>query len=241
MPRSQRLRLLARVRRVSRMVTCAHGDTEILGFIAAILSLPKALKGVVVEAGCYKGGSTAKLSIAAKAMGRELVVFDTFEGIPANVEVHRNLCGNAIVFNKGDYSGSIEAVKANVERCGEIGVCHFIKGLFEDTMKDFDEPVAAAYLDVDLASSTRTCLKYLYPRLVAGGYLFSQDGHLLPVLQVFGDERFWRQELKCPKPDIHNFGKSTIIWLQKPAELCDGLLPAPGEAVQTHVGDSYQI
>jgi O-methyltransferase len=215
MPRSQRLRLLARVRRVSRMVTCAHGDTEILGFIAAILSLPKALKGVVVEAGCYKGGGTAKFSIAAKATGRELVVFDSFEGIPPNEEVYRNLWGNTVVFNKGHYSGSIEAVKANVTLCGEIGVCHFIKGFFEDSMKDFDKPVAAAYLDVDLASSTRTCLKYLYPRLVPGGYLFSQDGHLLPVLEVFNDERFWQRELNCPKPVLHGAGRGTILWFRK--------------------------
>ncbi len=38
----------------------------------------------------------------------------------------------------------------------------------------FKEKVAAVYIDVDLASSTRTCLNHLYPLLERGGVCFSQ-------------------------------------------------------------------
>ena len=40
-------------------------------------------EGVVVECGCYLGGSTANLSLICQAVGRELIVYDSFEGLPA--------------------------------------------------------------------------------------------------------------------------------------------------------------
>ena len=42
-------------------------------------------------------------------------------------------------------------------------------------MPDFKEAVLIAYIDVDLESSTRTSVKFLYPLLLSGGILFFQD------------------------------------------------------------------
>jgi O-methyltransferase len=51
--------------------------------------------GVVVEPGCYKGSSTAKFSLIARKAGRDLVVFDSFQGIPDNAEPHeKDMYGN---------------------------------------------------------------------------------------------------------------------------------------------------
>jgi hypothetical protein len=50
---------------------------------------------------------------------------------------------------------------------------------------------------------------------VPGGVLFSQDGHLPLVLEVFDDDDFWRRELKTWKPQIHGFGTSKLIWCRK--------------------------
>jgi O-methyltransferase len=36
----------------------------------------------VVECGTYAGGSTANLSLVCALVGRELEVFDSFEGLP---------------------------------------------------------------------------------------------------------------------------------------------------------------
>src|SRR5690606_19018518 len=52
----------------------------------AVLQAAPNEPGVLVEAGCFKGGSTAKLSLLAELAGRELVVFDSFEGLPDNDE-----------------------------------------------------------------------------------------------------------------------------------------------------------
>ena len=66
MSRTERTRLILRVRRVTWDVSCVHNDGEIMKFITAPLSLPDAISSVVLEAGCDEGGGTAKISIAAK-------------------------------------------------------------------------------------------------------------------------------------------------------------------------------
>jgi O-methyltransferase len=211
-----RLMVIMRLYRVTYNVTCEHVESEVLPAMRAILSMPYETPGAVVEAGCFKGGGTTKLSIAAKLAQRELFVFDSFEGIPANSESHENnIWGGRVRFSKGDYCSPIDEVTENVRRFGELGVCRFIKGFFEDSMPGFREPVVVAYLDVDLASSTRTCLKYVWPLLVTGGILFSQDGHLPLVIEAFEDEDFWTQELNCAKPQIHGLGTSKLIWCRK--------------------------
>jgi len=211
-----RLKLVRGIYRVSTHVRCEHSETEILSFIRALISLPSDGESCVVEAGCFKGGSTAKISLAAAVKGLELVVFDSFEGIPENSELHeKNIWGGRVGFSKGDYRGSLEEVTGNVRRFGNLERCRFVKGFFDDTMPQFRQSVVAAYLDVDLASSTRTCLSYLWPLLVPGGVLYSQDGHLPLVLEAFDDGDFWRQELKTSKPQIHGFGTSQLIWCRK--------------------------
>lgn len=196
---SQRMTLLRRMNIISSAIDCPHTQYEMLSVIKSIISSIHE-NGCVVEAGSYKGGSTAKFSIAAKMAGRELYVFDSFEGIPKNEELHgNNIFGDRVQilgnpgFPAGSYCGSIDEVKRNISQFGEIDVCRFVKGWFEDTMPKFSRPIIAAYLDVDLASSTRTCLRYLYPLMIPGGCLYSQDGHLPLVIDVFEDDAFWEK------------------------------------------------
>ena len=47
-----------------------------------LLEIPPEVEGVVVECGCYLGGSTANLSLVCEIVGRELMVYDSFEGLP---------------------------------------------------------------------------------------------------------------------------------------------------------------
>jgi len=208
--------LARRLRAITRAIDCPHTESEILSYIRTILALEPSRPGCVVEAGCYKGGSTAKFSIAAKLARRELVVFDSFEGIPRHAEDHgKNIFGKPVTFAEGEYTGSLDEVTRNVGTYGEVGACRFIKGWFKDTLPGFQEAIAAIYLDVDLAESTRTCLKYLYPLLQPGGTLYSQDGHLPLVLKVFGDDAFWRDEVGCKRPHVHGWGTSKLLRVVK--------------------------
>jgi O-methyltransferase len=216
---ARRYALARRIREISREIDCPHTESEVLSYIRTVLSLDGSIPGCVVEAGCYKGGSTAKFSLAAKIARRELVVFDSFQGIPPHSEDHgTNIFGRPVSFVEGEYYGSLEDVMRNVRTYGEVGVCRFIKGWFKDTLPRFNEPIAAIYLDVDLAESTRTCLKYLYPLLQPGGTLYSQDGHLPLVLKVFEDDAFWREEVGCKRPQVLGWGAKKLLTVVKASQ-----------------------
>jgi len=215
---ADRRTLVRRMLRVSRHVPCEHYQAEMLAVARAVFAIGSHVPGVVVEAGCYKGGSTAKLSVAANMAGRKFYVFDSFQGIPDNDEDHgRNLFGGTAAFRKGDYCGTLDEVKSNIARYGEISACEFVPGFFDQSMPGFDQPIVAAFLDVDLASSTRTCVKHLYPLLVPGGTIFSQDGHLPLVLQVLQGDDVWK-EIGHRRPELHGVGRGKLVWFQKPAE-----------------------
>ena len=186
--------------------------------MTTILTLPKDHDGVVVEAGCFKGSSTAKFSLAAEIAGRELVVFDSFQGLPEHEEQpSRTIFGKMASFTKGSYRGSLTEVVNNVNRFGRPGVCRFVEGWFQDTMPHFKERIAAAYLDVDLVASTRCCLKHLYPLLLPGAVLYSQDGHLESVVEVYRDDQFWQDEIGCSAPHVEGLGRSKLVRMIKKA------------------------
>ena len=211
---SQRQMLMKRLRTISKHVPCPHNESE-------ILSIPKDKEGCIVETGSYKGGSTAKFSLFTKLANRQLIAFDPFGGLPENVENHdKSILGHSIreLFVGGKFCGSLEEVKNNVRRYGELEVCTFIKGWFEDTMPAFSMKIAVVYLDVDLASSTKTCLKFLYPLIIPGGVLYSQDGDIPLVIEVFNDDEFWEKETGFKKPNIEGLGKKKLIRIVKDTE-----------------------
>jgi O-methyltransferase len=191
-------------------IHCVHTHAEILEITNAILSMPSQVNGVVVEAGCFKGGSTAKLSIAAKFAKRKLVVFDSFAGLPDPKSSDR------MKFYQGEYAGSLDEVRDNVKRYGEISACEFRKGWFSDTMPSFTEPVAVAFVDVDLSDSVQTCLKYLYPLVVPGGVIFSHDGHVPSCVAVMQDRSFWKDEVGVEAPLIPGLGEEKFLRIEKP-------------------------
>jgi len=212
----QKLSLILNCYKISYFVDCPHMEGEMVEVMQRIFSVPPEKSGVIVEAGAFKGGSTAKISLAAKIAGRKFFVFDSFEGIPAHKEKHgKNIFGGDAYFPKGSYSGSLDEVKKSVEKFGDIGSCELVKGFFDKTMPQFKTPVAVGYLDVDLASSTKTCLEYLYPLLVKGGVLLSQDGHLPWVIDLLGDQNFWQNELRIKIPKMQGLGKEKLVIIEK--------------------------
>lgn len=214
----ERIKLVKKLYVISINIDSSHTQKQMLEYIKAILSLPSGIEGVLVEAGCYKGSSTAKLSLAADMIGKDLVVFDSFQGLPEHNEPHdRNIYGVRTKLEKGGYRGTLEEVRENVRRFGKIDRCRFMEGWFDSTMPEFKKSVSAAFLDVDLASSTRTCLKYLYPLLETGGVLYSHDGDLPLVTEVYNDSVFWLKEVGCEKPLIKGLGKTKLIKVIKSA------------------------
>lgn len=216
--RPQRRQLLAQLRSISKNVACPHNESHLLSFVVPLLEMSDDVEGVIVEAGCFKGGSTAKLSLVASLLGRRLVVFDSFQGLPANDEAHESsVLGYSIEgwFAEGEFCGTLDEVRNNVEAYGDSSVVDFVPGWFDDTMPSFDQPICGAYVDVDLADSTRSCLKYLYPRLSPGGVLVSQDGDFPLVIEVYENDEFWEREIGSSRPPIHGLGTKKILTIVK--------------------------
>lgn len=211
------MRLAGRLLAAHENIYCDHTHEEMDEILRAIFATPPSVPGCIVEAGCFKGGSTAKLSIAAAMTGRRLVAFDSFEGFPDNSEAHGlTIFGEVPDFSRGKYLGTFEEVSRNVARFGEPGACGLVRGWFDQTMPQFTEPIAVAFIDVDLQSSTRTCLRHLYPRLTAGGLIFSHDGHLPLCVEVMDGADFWTREVGCARPSITGLNTDQLVRITKP-------------------------
>lgn len=189
--------VLERFNKIKEKVILSHSSNELVYPAKFILSMSPELKGCIVETGCYKGGSTAKLSIIAKLCNRKLYVLDSFEGLPKDYEegLTKTESGYSVDLKGGEYCGALEEVKSNIEKYGEINVCEFIKGWYKDTLPDFKQKIAAVFCDVDFVQSTRECIKYLYPQIIEGGYFFTQDAHFPKIRKLLNDENFWKNEV----------------------------------------------
>ena len=210
-PLAARLGLVARFLAITNAVRTYHTQAELLTVASAILARAGRPDLTVVEAGCGKGGSTAKLSLVVRLAGGHLHVFDSFRGIPPNDEEHVTLWGTPVRFRAGAFRARRRGVERVLARYGATGVVTLHKGWFEDTLAQFDLPVDVALLDVDLRSATRTCLRRLLPRLRPGGIVFSQDGHLRAIVELLADPQFWRDEVGIAAPQIDGLGCRKLI------------------------------
>jgi hypothetical protein len=155
-----------------------------------------------VECGCWKGGSTANLSLVCRIAGRTLLVYDSFEGLPEGAPGDREASG----YEKGDYSGTLDEVRDNLRRYGAIECCEFVKGWFDDTLPTQDSPILLAFLDVDLEASLDTCVRYLWPRLVENGYVFTDECVGVDYVALFWSEKWWRKHFDRTPPGLIGAG-----------------------------------
>jgi hypothetical protein len=208
---AMRLTLVGRFVRITNRVRTYHTQAEMLTVADRVLRLAGRPGLTVVEAGVGKGGGTAKLSHVVALAGGRLVACDSFRGMPPNDEVHENLWGRRTTFREGAFRGTVSVVQRTVAALGRPEVCELVKGWFADTLPTLAGPVDVVLLDVDLVASTRTCVRWLYPRLRPGGVLLSQDGHLTGTVALLSDDGFWRHEVGCPRPVIEGLGRLKLI------------------------------
>jgi len=202
--------LTRQMRRITDRIIGATGYGEHLLLASYLLSISPSVPGVVVECGCFKGRSTATLSLLCEMTNRQLIVFDSFEGLPdvaADDRAHVTLLHDRYeVYKKGDYTGTLDEVQAHVREFGCIDRCRFIKGYFEDSLPHFHDPAAFVFLDVDLHESLKTCLRYLWPLLHDQGYLFTHEATQLDFAAKFFDRDWWRREMACEPPGLVGAG-----------------------------------
>ena len=215
-----KLKLMVKmIRNRQQILTCSH-FLEHLIIATQILEVSPDVEGCVVECGSFKGGSATNLSLVCELCHRQLEVFDSFKGLPKPMDVDRQhtlLSINEIhTYAKGAWRGTLEEVKANISRYGKIGVCNFNVGYFDETMPSFQKKCICVFLDVDLTSSLETCLRYLWPQLQDGCYVFTHEAPHTEIAAAFFDQDWWRSQMNSKAPGLVGAGNGL------------GLLPANG-------------
>lgn len=113
--------------------------------------------GAFVEIGVYRGGSAYCLS----QLGRQLFLYDTFEGLPYQGLQDGNPTGRFA-------DTSVDEVHALIPSA------IIIKGLFPDSLIPMP-PIAFCHCDVDQYQSTRAVLETIPPMMVNGGIILVDD------------------------------------------------------------------
>jgi hypothetical protein len=203
----KRLKLGYRMYRNTSRIPTATNFKAHLAMAMMLLETPPDEPGVVVECGSYRGGSTANLSLICKIVGRELIVYDSFEGLPAAEE--NDAYANPMA--AGSFKGSLEEVTDNVRRFGEIECCTFRKGWFSDTLPQHREPIVLAFLDVDFQASMHQCVLHLWPHLTPTGMLFMDEYLRLDKCALFFSEKYWRAYFDRKPPGLVGSGSGVQL------------------------------
>ena len=217
---AKKLQMARQMRRHRKYVQTASSFPEQLAMITQILKISASTPGCLVECGTWKGGSAASLSLAASLCGRELHIFDSFSGLPPSECSSYGSVGDTLsgTYAEGDYCGQLEEVKENIRKHGNIESCIFHPGFFCDTLQHFQEPCAFVFLDVDLIESLQDCLRYLWPKLQKGCYLFTHEARDWQIVAAFYDRSWWQATLNVSPPGLMGGGSGL------------GLHPAAGGA-----------
>ena len=98
-----------------------------------LLSLPKSKNEFVVECGCFKGASSCSISIICKIIGKRLIIYDSFEGLPSITKNNKTFYPHIKVtkYKQGMYKGNLDVVKKNLTNYGELSQCIFRKGFLK--------------------------------------------------------------------------------------------------------------
>jgi len=172
----------------------AYSTVETLQFTYDVSLRMSKEQGVYVECGVAAGAQIIAMAYAAP--NKTIYAFDSFQGIPLPSNRDDQMPGlkflsqREIINLPDPGSQLLESSGATVvslddfkDHCVKSGVgTRNIKpvcGWFEETVPNFQrEKIAILRLDGDLYNSTTVCLKYLFDRVIEGGYVIIDDWSL---------------------------------------------------------------
>jgi O-methyltransferase len=156
--------------------------------VAVRYVIDRAIPGDIVECGVWRGGSMqaiARVLAAHGETGRELHLFDTFEGMPPPTEEdvrHGGPPAAELLATRPKTAqvwaiADLEDVKAGMAQVGYPPErIHYHPGLVEETIPaGAPERIALLRLDTDWYASTKHELEHLYDRVPSGGVVIIDD------------------------------------------------------------------
>lgn len=158
----------------------------------------KGITGDFAEAGVWKGGATALMSLVSSKFGnkpRMIHAFDSFIGLPEPIgekdfDVRYLNMEETFKISKEESKGNLRPINALcaeketfrkllVDKIGHpTDKLMIYEGWFQDTIPkaiDKIEELAILRLDGDLYDSYRISLEYLYPKVKTGGFVIIDD------------------------------------------------------------------
>lgn len=131
------------------------------------------IEGSVAEFGVFRGVFSALIN--KKMYDRKLFLFDTFEGFDTEeAKKEAELGRSDEIFEYAHKQTSTEQVLSAMPYPEQIVLCkgYFPKSVIQEAE---NEKYAFVSIDVDFEDSIYEGLKFFYPRLSAGGYIFLHD------------------------------------------------------------------
>jgi len=136
------------------------------------------IPGDFAELGVWRGNSAAILAHLSCNTGRQVYLFDTFEGFDKRdiIDVDANKPVELFSDKSSQFGGtSIEQVRKLVGE--EFSHCHYVKGYFPASVLEIhkNRKYSVASLDCDLYAPMKAGLEFFYPRMSRGGVLIIHD------------------------------------------------------------------
>lgn len=158
-----------------------HQSIGRIFYVQSMLQRVEQIDGDIVECGVSIGHGLLYFALLSEMMGhqRQFWGFDSFSGFPQSTQQDTKADGSFQV-EHGDYGTPTDIVH-RVLQDGRVSAeliqndLKLVKGYFENTLLDFNRPIALLHLDCDLHDSIHTCLTYLYEDVVPGGLIMFDE------------------------------------------------------------------
>lgn len=180
-------------------------------FVAEEIDAEK-IKGCMAELGVFRGEFSALIN--EKFPERKLFLFDTFEGFDKDeAKKEASLGRSDEIF---EYMHQQTSAEIALEAIPFSQQCILCKGLFPDSVTTEAENSRYAFvsIDVDFEDSIYEGLKFFYPRLNAGGYIFLHDYNSAHLVGVKKAVQRYEAELNtkmCKVPIADRAGTLIIV------------------------------
>ena len=154
--------------------------------LLALLAETRDLPGAACEMGVAEGETSRVLADALADSGKELWLFDSFQGLPAPTPEDELLVDTHCLGSMAAYKGAMSHPRACVERSLAGSAfprdrVHIVEGFFDETTplkKRLPTQCSFAFVDFDFYKPITDALHYLHGVLVPGGCVAVHDyGH----------------------------------------------------------------
>lgn len=134
----------------------------------------KQIGGSVAEVGVFQGEFSKFINLLFP--DRRIYLFDTFEGFDKK-DLREDTEKGLFSLDQNFSSTNINLVLGKMPH---PHMCIIKKGYFPETVGDLNDSFCFVSLDADLFNPIFEGLKYFYPRLMKGGYIFVHDYNNAP-------------------------------------------------------------